>query len=308
MRSAAPARASVPWRWIASTCRRSSQSRMPCITTCSLPHPTPVGRRLAALEQRAEMRLFERSPEGWAATAVGLGLVARAEQVENEVLAAERELSGASERVTGVVRLTATEMLATRFIVPHLWRFREKYPGLTIDLISSNRPLDLARREADVALRLTRPQQPSIVARRLGEIELGLYGAPSYLERRGTPPEPERSLRGHEVILFAASRAFAIENEWLEARLDGGQVALRADSVSTIYSAVTGGVGFGLLPSAVADDDPALVRIDTHSSPEPRVVWQMVHRDLQRAPRIRAVLDFLGDLLVHNRPRRRRAP
>ena len=270
--------------------------------------PTTVGRRLAALEQRAEMRLFERSPEGWAATAAGLGLVARAEHVENEVLSAERELSGASERITGVVRLSATEMLATRFIVPHLWRFREKYPALTIDVISTNRPIDLARREADVALRLTRPQQPSIVARRLGEIELGLYASPAYLARRGTPPEPERSLRGHEVILFATSRAFAIENEWLEARLDGGQVALRADSVSTIYSAVIGGVGFGLLPSAVADGDPGLVRIDTHSSPEPRVVWQMVHRDLQRAPRIRAVLDFLGDLLLLSRPPSRRAP
>lgn len=266
--------------------------------------PTTVGRRLAALEQRASVRLFERSPEGWTATAAGLGLVTRAEQVEGEVLSAELELSGANERLSGTVRLTATEMLATRFIMPHLWRFRERCPELTLDLICSNRPLDLARREADIALRLTRPQQPSIVAKRLGEIELALYAAPSYLARRPAPPEPDRSLRGHEVILFASSRAFGTENEWLEARLDGGSVALRADSVTAIYAATAGGLGIGLLPRAVADEDPAVVRLTTRSSPEPRVIWQMVHRDLQRAPRIRAVLDFLGELLLAPKARK----
>lgn len=267
--------------------------------------PTTVGRRLASLEQRAGVRVFERSPEGWTATAAGLLLVARAEQVEAEVLAAERELSGANERLSGLVRLTATEMLATRFIVPHLWRFRERYPELTIELVCSNRALDLTKREADIALRLTRPQQPSIVAKRLGEIDLALYASPSYLGRRGTPAEPDRSLRGHEVIFFTESRAFQIENEWLAARLDGGRVAMRADSVSAIYSATAGGLGVGLLPRAVADEDSSLLRLSTRSSPEPRVIWQMVHRDLQKAPRVRAVLDFLGELLVPARVKNR---
>lgn len=265
--------------------------------------PTTVGRRLAALEQRAGVRLFERAPEGWAATAAGLDLVQRAQSVEDEVLAAERELSGANERLSGTVRLTATEMLATRFIMPHLWRFRERYPDLTLDLICSNRALDLSRREADIALRLTRPQQPSIVARRLAEIELALYASPSYLSRRGTPAEPDKSLRGHEIILFGQSRAFTIENEWLEARLDGGRIALRADSVTAIYAATAGGLGIGLLPRAVADEDPTVQRLSTRSCPEPRVIWQMVHRDLHKAPRVRAVLDFLGELLVPPRPR-----
>jgi DNA-binding transcriptional LysR family regulator len=260
--------------------------------------PTTVGRRLAALEQRARVRLFERSPEGWTATAAGLDLVQRAQSVEEEVLAAERELSGANERLSGTVRLTATEMLATRYILPHLWKFRERYPELTIDLICSNRSLDLSRREADIALRLTRPQQPSIVARRLAEIELALYASPSYLARRGVPPEPDESLRGHEVILFGSSRAFATENEWLEARLDGGRVALRADSITAIYAATASGLGIGLLPRAVADEDPTVQRLTTRTFPEPRVIWQMVHRDLQKAPRVRAVLDFLGELLT----------
>jgi DNA-binding transcriptional LysR family regulator len=266
--------------------------------------PTTVGRRLAALEQRAKVRLFERSPEGWTATAAGLDLVQRAQSVEEEVLAAERELSGANERLSGTVRLTATEMLATRYILPHLWKFRERYPELTIDLICSNRSLDLSRREADIALRLTRPQQPSIVARRLAEIELALYASPSYLARRGVPPEPDESLRGHEVILFGSSRAFATENEWLEARLDGGRVALRADSITAIYAATASGLGIGLLPRAVADEDPTVQRLTTRTSPEPRVIWQMVHRDLQKAPRVRAVLDFLGELLTPPRAAR----
>lgn len=263
--------------------------------------PTTVGRRLAALEQRASVRLFERAPEGWTATIAGRDLVQRALHVEEEVFAAERELSGANERLSGTVRLTATEMLATRFIMPHLWHFRERYPDLTLDLVCSNRPLDLSRRDADIALRLTRPQQPSIVTRRLADIELALYAAPSYLKRRGTPAEPDTSLQGHEIILFTQSRAFSIENNWLEARLDGGRIALRADSVTAIYAATAGGLGIGLLPRAVADNDPTVQRLSTRSSPEPRTIWQMVHRDLHKAPRVRAVLDFLGNLLISPR-------
>ncbi|MCS6900686.1 MAG: LysR substrate-binding domain-containing protein [Myxococcales bacterium] len=140
----------------------------------------------------------------------------------------------------------------------------------------------MARREADIALRLTRPQQPSIVARRLGEIEFALYASPSYLNCRGAPPSPDESLRGHEVILFGASQAFATENEWLEARLDGGRIVLHADSITAIYATTVSGLGIGFLPRAVADEDPTVQRLTTRTFPEPRVIWQMVHRDLQK--------------------------
>ncbi len=257
---------------------------------------TTVGRRLAALEERAGARLFDRTPEGFVLTTAGRDLLPRAEHMEQQALAIEREIIGADQRLAGVVRVNATEMLATRFIAPQLPRFSLKHPGITVDLNCTPRSVRLARREADIALRLARPHEDDVVTRRLASIELGLYAAPRYLEARGFPADPEHSLAGHDTILFADSRAFTLENDWFCARLDGARIVLRSDSVSSIYSATLSALGIALLPRAVADHDSGLRRLETATSPEARVVWQAVHSELQKSARVRVVLDFLAEV------------
>jgi DNA-binding transcriptional LysR family regulator len=259
---------------------------------------TTVGRRLSTLEERVQARLFDRTPEGYVLTPVGRDLLPRAERMEAEALAAERDVHGRDQRAAGSVRLSATEMLATRFIAPHLSRFREHYPEITLELACTNHVVSLSRREADVALRLARPREENVVTRKLASVPLALYAALRYLDAHGAPRDADASLRGHSVLLFAASRMFAVENDWLAARLDDAHVALRADSVSSIYSATVAGVGIALLPRAVADRDGRLVRLDTSSAPEPRTIWQAVHTDLQRSARVRAVLAFLAQILA----------
>jgi DNA-binding transcriptional LysR family regulator len=258
---------------------------------------TTVGRRLSTLEERVQARLFDRTPDGYVLTPVGRDLLPRAERMEAEALAAERDVSGRDQRAAGNVRLSATEMLVTRFIAPHLPRFREQYPEITLELECTNRMVSLSRREADVALRLARPREENVITRKLASVPLALYAARRYLDAHGAPPDPESSLCGHTVLLFAASRMFALENEWLSARLDAAHVSLRADSVSSIYAATVAGAGIALLPRAVADLDGHLVRLDTRSAPEPRTIWQTVHADLQRSARVRAVLAFLSQVL-----------
>ena len=260
-------------------------------------NPTTVGRRLAALEERIGARLFDRTADGYVATQAGCDLVSRVERMEDEALAVEREVSGADQRLAGVVRLSATEMLATRFITPYLHRFAAQHPEIAIDLSCTPRGVSLTRREADVVLRLARPEEPAVVTRRLTSIELALYASRAYLARRGTPEDAERSLREHDVILFAAARAFSIENAWFDARLDGARVVMRSDSVSSIYSAAVYGLGVALLPIRVADREPELLRVPSASAPEPRVVWQGVHADLQKSARVRAVLGFLAEIV-----------
>ncbi|MDB4927709.1 MAG: hypothetical protein JWM10_193 [Myxococcaceae bacterium] len=267
--------------------------------------PTTVGRRLAALEATVGARLFDRTPGGYAITPAGRDLLPRAERIEAEALALERELTGRDERLAGVVRVSVTEMLATRFIAPHLGRFSERHPEIVLSLECTNRVVSLARREADVALRLARPVEENLIARKLSRIELALYASPRYLARHGEPAAPDESLRGHRVLLFDDTPAFAVENRWFAPRIDGAAVALRSDSVSSIYSAAAGAVGLALLPRAVADLDPLLARVATSSSPEPRVIWQMVHRDLAQTPRVRVVYDFLAKLLGGPRPPKR---
>jgi DNA-binding transcriptional LysR family regulator len=259
---------------------------------------TTVGRRVVALEDQVQARLFDRTPDGWALTPSGRDLLVRAERMEGEAIALDREVIGADQKAAGAVRVTATEMLATRFIVPHLSAFHARHPDITIDLECTTRVVSLARREADVALRLSRPREENVVTRRLASVPLSLYAARSYVERCGAPRDPDVSLAGHPVILFADARAFAVENEWFAPRLGGARVVLRSDSVSSIYSATASGLGLALLPVAVAGHDPALVRVPTATSPAPRVIWQAVHADLQRSARVRAVLEFLGEIVV----------
>lgn len=261
-------------------------------------NPTTVGRRLTGLEERAETRLFDRTPEGHVLTAAGRDVLARAERMEAEALGVERDLVGADQRVAGVVRITATEMLATRFIVPHLARLAQRHPAITLDLRCTNAIVSLTRREADIALRLARPREPDVIARQLAAIDLALYASRGYLDAHGRPEDPERGLAGHALLGFAATPPFRVENDWFDARAVGARVVLRSDSVSSIYGATVAGLGIALLPRAVADHDGRLVRLPTDTAPAPRVIWQAVHKDLARGARIRAVTDFLAEILA----------
>ena len=262
---------------------------------------TTVGRRLVALEETVGARLFDRTPDGYTLTRAGHDLLPHAERMEAEALALERAVSGADQRLEGTVRLSVTEMLGTRFVAPHVSAFCERYPGIVLDLSCNSRMVNLGRREADIALRLTKPREDNLVIKRLTPIELSLYASREYLAARRAPARPATKLDGHRVILFADSRAFDIENQWLTARLGSAQVVMRSDSVSSIFSAVIAGVGVALLPRVVADVEPQLARIVTRDAPEPRVIWQAIHQDLAQTARIRAVCDFLGTIVAPDR-------
>ncbi|MEM7153427.1 MAG: LysR family transcriptional regulator [Myxococcota bacterium] len=255
---------------------------------------TTVGRRLGNLERQLGARLFDRTPRGYALTAAGHRLLPRAEGIEREALALGLDLAGEDQKLEGRVRLTCTEMTATRVITPYLARFHEDYPGIQLELWCTNQEVDLGRREADIALRLSRPRQEDIVVKKLLSIELGLYASEAYVAEKGMPTPGQ--LAGHRFILFADTRPFRRENSWLQEHVGDGQVVLRSDSVSSVMSAALGGLGIALLPCYVAERDAGLIRTPLEGCPEPRVVWQAVHRDLVGAARIRAVVDFLGRL------------
>ena len=194
---------------------------------------TTVGRRLGA--RGARRRAAVRPHAGRLhADPAGRDLLPHAERMRGRSALARARGARPRPAAAGSVRVTATEMIATRFIMPHLPRLHARYPEITIELECSNRNVSLTRREADIALRLARPREENVVTRRLSDIPLALYASPGYLERRGRPEDPERSLRGHEVVLFAGDPRVPRRERWFEARLDGARIALRSDSVSSI--------------------------------------------------------------------------
>ncbi len=259
--------------------------------------PTTVGRRLAALETELGARLFDRTPEGYVLTTAGVRLLPVAESIAERIDTLVSEVAGDDQKLAGTVRLTATEMLATRFIMPYLPHFARRYPDIRLEVDCSTEMLSLARREVDIALRLARPREDGLVAQRLAAIELALYAAPRYAADHPLPDSAEQSLTGHHIVAFADTSAFARENGWLSEHIQGAQVVMRSNSVSSLYAATVSGLGIALLPCIVAEKDRRLVRVPSVAGPKPRWIWQIVHRDLQHTARVRAVLGFVARVL-----------
>jgi len=253
-----------------------------------------VGRRLASLEAAAGARLFDRTPEGFVLTPAGESVRADVERLEDGFLAVERRLEGGDARVAGTVRLATTEAFAVMFVVPHLKALKARHPELSIDLLTGIQPVDLARREADLAVRLgIPPKQPNLVVRRIGTVEFALYAAKSYLAARGRP-NLRTSLRGHTVVGYGGEMATVPIARWINENRGDAEVAFRANTISAVVEAVAAGLGLGVLPCGLGDRLLVRVRSATlGASP----IWTIVHEDLARTARVRAVLEFLSDVL-----------
>lgn len=252
-----------------------------------------VGRRLAALEAAVGARLFDRTPEGYVLTAAGESVRGDVERLEDGFLAVERRLAGGDARVAGVVRVATTEMFASMFIIPHLAALRSRHPGLSLDLVAGIHPVDLSRREADLAVRLgAPPKQPNLIVRAIGEARFALYAAPSYLARRARP-HLRGGLKGHAIVGYGGEMAAVPIARWLDEQGRNAEVAFRANTIAAVHDAVQAGLGLGVLPCGLGDRD--LVRVSSLAGASP--IWTVVHEDLARTGRVRAVLQFLSDTL-----------
>lgn len=257
---------------------------------------TTVGRRITSLEERLAVRLFDRTSTGWTPTEACKRLLPHAERMELEALALERVSAASDTNLSGPVHVTTTEIVAASYLAPHLPRLRMLHPGIELIISCVERRLRLGRREADIALRIVRPTELDLIARCITRVDLALHAAPDYLERRGRPSAPA-SFAGHDVVAFMEGPGSEHENAWLTANCPGARVVLRTNSVATVVEAVREGLGLGLAPRRIGDRDPRLVRLDTPQPPAPREVWLAYHQDIEPSPRVRAVIDFLVDVL-----------
>lgn len=257
-----------------------------------------VGRRIAALQTASGTRLFDRTPHGYAPTAAADAILTDVSSLEEGFLTVQRRLAGRDAKPEGSVRLATTDTLALAFLVDHLPAFRAQHPGLVLELITSNQPVDLARREADLALRLgALPKQPNLVVRSLGTASFGLFGSPRYLSRRGRPKLRDR-LRGHDIVGYRGALETAPLGRWVDEHASQATVVLRADNIEVVWAAVASGLGLGVLPSIYGQR--GLERIGSNAGATP--VFTIVHEDLARSARVRAVLEFLAELVHRERP------
>ena len=252
-----------------------------------------VFRRLNAMERALGTKLFERLPEGYRPTEAGERLVAAAERIEAETLALDRDLAGRDARLHGRLRVTASETLAFRVLTDEIARFRERHPGIQVELVIDNRALDLTRREADVALRAARPSQGDLFGRKLADIRWSLYGARDRLQDRDLPLAPE-DLARWPLIGWGEAALPVRAAAWLDERA-AGAVVYRSSSLVNQLVAARAGIGLAVLPGYLADPEPALLRA---LGPIPELtteLWLVTHKSLKETARVRAFMDIVGD-------------
>jgi molybdate transport repressor ModE-like protein len=260
-----------------------------------------VSRRLAALEQALGSPLVERRPNGLLLTKAGREVVAAAEGVDATLGSLEGRLAEATAgRPSGTVRLTAPHWLAARVLIPALPELAKQYPELDVQLVGTNQILNLAQREADVAVRNVRPSHQSLTCRKLVELGGCVYASPLYLERRGRPQSSE-DLGGHDVLVYEGLGGMP-GFEWLRDPARGGRIAFRANDPEALVGAATAGLGLCAVPCLLGDPEPALTRVDALGFSRCDLLL-VTHEETRKTPRVRVVTDFVLELFRKNRGR-----
>jgi DNA-binding transcriptional LysR family regulator len=259
---------------------------------------TTVARRLAALEQRLGLVLVERRQAGYALTTAGEALVKRAESVEAAAAAFADAAGAQSREASGTVCLTCIELYAVTIVPPLLRDLHEAHPGLKIELDVADFRRDLAAGEADVALRAGRmPADSSLVGRRIAPDPWTLYCSRAYAAAHPRP-RTAADLRGHQIIGGGGDKIWPPYRAWLQRHRLEEAVTMHHSSASGLLAAVRAGAGLAVLPSFVADRDPDLVRCLKPIAGDDSEMWLLTHERLRHTPRVRAVMDFLGERLT----------
>lgn len=257
-------------------------------------NPATVSRHVDALEARFEVRLFDRRQDGYGLTEAGEKLAARARGIESEMFGLARAFDAEDRGLAGTVAVTSTESLITPFLIRNLPLLQERHPGIRLQVVNEYRFLNLSRREADVAIRMARPEQGDLVIRRIGTLGFGLFASPAYLEARGTPEAPA-DLAQHSVIDWLDGFPENAPVSWLRQQMAGRPAAFATNPASARLAAARAGIGIALVPFMVAEEVDGIRRVLPDVELPGVDLWLLVHRDLSRLARIRAVLDFLHE-------------
>ncbi len=244
-------------------------------------HPT-LYRRLNAIEERIGASLFERSRRGYSLTGAGEDVVAAAENIERLTGDTERRIADLDRRPSGRVTITTTDALFFGMLSEALSSFRTVEPDIVLDVRLTNRLLDLELREADIALRPASSPDPSLFGRKLGTIQQAVY-------RHISMPESNEHWIGANPTM-----RYVQLDRWMEAEGHAENCAIRADTTLGIYAAVLSGAGRGVLPCYFGERVPELKRCGGPLDGLAIDLWLLIHRDLRRTVRVRAVVDFLA--------------
>ncbi len=251
-----------------------------------------MGRRLRALEAALGQTLFQRTRDGFVLTDEGAAVLAYAERMEEEALGFTRALAGNDARLTGPLRISSSDWFGVHVLTPVFARFLARHAGVSLELVTDSRPYNLARREADLAFRITPFDEPDVIQRKLMHLDYALYGRSDLA--------PPRAGDGAGQTLISMDSAFDALPDvvWVKRLLPNATIAFGSNNRDAQARMCAEGGGFAVLPCALGDTTPGLARIDLGEAPPGRDVWLGYHRDLRRVARLRALVDMTVEVLA----------
>ncbi len=263
--------------------------------------PTTTSRRLRRLEAALGETLFEQTREGQVLTEAGERLLAKVEAMAQAATAiGEGGPASANGLLSGTLRISASEGFGSWFLAAHVPLFVRAHPALTLDLVANSGFLSLSKREADIAVMLSRPKAGPVIARKLSDYSLRLYASQAYLALGGMPQAPADLLKGHSLVGYIPDLLYAPELRYLDELQAGLARTLRSSSINAQHHLIAAGAGIGVLPCFMGDADPALVPV----LPERRITrsfWLVTHKDTHQLARIRAGRDWILGVVQRHR-------
>jgi DNA-binding transcriptional LysR family regulator len=255
-----------------------------------------VGRQVAALEEELGVALFERVGRGLQLTAAGLDLAEHVRAMRHAAERASLTMAGESLSLEGVVCITASEFVAAYVLPPIVRRIREAYPGIELELVASNETRDLRRREADIAIRNYRPDDPELLTRRLRDGAMRFYATPAYLDRIGRPT-CAADLSRAEFFRFDRMDAMITALNGIGVHVAPTSFPIVSASHAVHWELAKQGLGACVMIEEVGDREPAVRRVLDDLSPLPITMWLTSHRGLRTTRRLRVVFDLLAEAL-----------
>ena len=249
-------------------------------------------RRINRFQENLNCRIFDRGDAGYALTPEAEKMINAAREVENTLFNMQRQIAGHELKLEGELRVTTTDTFMLALLVPHLATFRQKHPHIVVDLLVTNSILDLNRRDADIAIRPTMNPDPSLVARKLCDVDFRVYAAAEYLDSA----QLDDIFQGRWIGLVDSLRATPIGN-WFDATVDSANVCMRCDSFVAIRIAAESGIGLALLPHFLGDASPTLTRLNSPTEKLTIGLWVLTHPDLVRSARVHAFIEHFSEAL-----------
>ena len=256
-----------------------------------------LGRQVDALEQELDIVLFERVGRGLSLTPSGIELLDHVRTMGDAANKVSLTAMGQSQSIDGSICIAASETYASLVLPPIIHKLHAQEPGITIEIVASNSPSDLRRREADIAIRNFRPTEPDLIAKKIKDVPARLYATPAYIEKIGNPAVPY-DLRNADFINIDSTGALLNGLNMMGLNLSQKNFPVMTESYNVMWELVKNGVGIGILDGNIGDAEPLVERVLPDLEPLMFPIWLVAHRELNTSRRIRMVFDLLATELA----------